>query len=48
MPIGSERYAEMICGRLGIRHNSGKRGRPNRPPGEASTQPMTNQQDFGL
>jgi len=48
MPIGSERFAETICASLGIRHNSGKRGRPNRPADEASKQPITNQQDFGF
>ena len=48
MPIGSERFAETICSRLCIRHNSGKRGRPDRPPNEANTQPMTEQQDFGF
>jgi putative transposase len=48
MPVGSERFAEVICGRLGIRHNSGKRGRPIRPAGEANTQAMAEQQDFGF
>ncbi|MDP3515100.1 MAG: transposase [Sulfuritalea sp.] len=27
MPLGSERFAEAICARLGIRRNTGKRGR---------------------
>lgn len=48
MPVGSERFAETICGRLGIRRNSGKRGRPNRPADGASIKPITNQQDFGF
>jgi len=48
VPVGSERFAETICGRLGIRRNSGKRGRPNRLGDEASTQPIANQQDFGF
>ncbi|MDP2881937.1 MAG: hypothetical protein Q8N89_10175, partial [Azonexus sp.] len=48
MPVGNERFAEMIYGHLGIRHNSGKRGRPNRPSDEVSMQPMTNQRDFGF
>lgn len=48
MPVGSERFAETICGRLGVRHNSGKRGRPNGLANEASTQPITNQQEFGF
>jgi putative transposase len=48
MPVGSGRFAEAICGRLGIRHNSGKRGRPTRPGGEADTQANQTQQDFGF
>lgn len=46
MLIGNERFAETICGRVGVRHNSGKRGRPNGPANEASAQPITSQQDF--
>lgn len=48
MPISNERFAETIFGRMGVRHNSGKRGRPNGPANEASAQPITNQQDFGF
>ena len=48
MPVGNERVAETICGRLGVRRNSGRRGRPNGPANEASTQAITNQQDFGF
>lgn len=29
MSVGNDRFAEAICARLGIRHNSGKRGRPD-------------------
>lgn len=48
MPIGNERFTETICSRVGVRHNSGKRGRPNGPANEASAQAITNQQDFGF
>ena len=48
MPLGNARFAETICRRLGIRHNSGKRGRPNRPADEPSPQPTRQQQDFGF
>lgn len=48
MPLGGGRFAETICARLGIRHNTGQRGRPNRPVDEAKTQTMGNQQDFGF
>lgn len=48
MPVGHERFAEVICGRLDIRHNSGKWGRPIRPAGEANTQTKAEQQDFGF
>jgi hypothetical protein len=27
MPLGNERFAEAVCSRLGMRRNSGKRGR---------------------
>jgi hypothetical protein len=30
MPLGSERFAETVCARLGIRRNTGKRGRSPR------------------
>ena len=47
MPLGSERFAEAICARLGIRRNSGKRGRK---PGEerGSAPALTEQQGFGF
>ena len=44
---GSERFAEAICARLGIRRNTGKRGRT---PGDERESPMvlTEQQGFGF
>ncbi len=47
MPLGSERFLETICARLGVRHNSGRRGRSrgeNTPP----PVPQTEQQGFGF
>ena len=47
MPLGNERFAEAICARLGIRRNSGKRGRtPSDEP--ASRTARTEQQGFGF
>lgn len=47
MPLGSERFAEAICARLGMRRNSGRRGRVAGEPDRAQT--MTNEQrDFGF
>lgn len=48
MPVGVEHFAEVLCGCLSIRHNSGQRGRPNRPADEASKQGVMEQQDFGF
>lgn len=47
MPLGSERFAETICARLGIRRNTGKRGRT---PGDEteSRSELTEQQGFGF
>ena len=47
MPLGNRRFAEAICARLGIRGNSGKRGRT---PGDkpASRPALTEQQGFGF
>lgn len=47
MPLGSERFAATICARLGIRLNTGKRGRA---PGDERESPMalTEQQGFGF
>lgn len=47
MPVGHGRFAETICARLGIRVNSGKRGRPLATEGD-SLQPAEAQQDFGF
>ncbi len=47
MPLGSERFAETICTRLGIRCNAGKRGRA--PGDESDLRPVpTEQQGFGF
>ncbi len=50
MPLSSERFAEAVCTRLGIRHNSGRRGRPVTPAEMTSkpTQAATGQGDFGF
>jgi len=47
MPLGSERFAEAICARLGMRRNTGKRGRA---PGDERGSPiaLTEQQGFGF
>ena len=47
MPLGNERFAEAICARLGIRRNTGKRGRT--PGDEADSRPARlEQQGFGF
>jgi putative transposase len=47
MPLGSERFAETICARLGIRRNTGKRGRV--PGEETDSRPtLADQQGFGF
>jgi hypothetical protein len=47
MPLGSERFAEAICIRLGIRRNTGKRRRA--PDKESATRPVSiEQQGFGF
>ena len=47
MPLGSERFAEAVCARLGIRRNTGKRGRA---PGaeRKSESALIEQQEFGF
>lgn len=47
MPLGQKRFAETICARLGIRRNTGKRGRT---PGveEGARNPLPEQQGFGF
>ncbi|WP_366504392.1 hypothetical protein, partial [Propionivibrio sp.] len=47
MPLGSERFAESICRQLGIRRNTGQRGRPVTEK-EAVTNPLPGQTDFGF
>ncbi|MCX7167619.1 MAG: hypothetical protein NTV11_15280 [Rhodocyclales bacterium] len=47
MPLGNERFAEAICARLGIRRNSGKRGRTPGDEPESRTA-LTEQQGFGF
>ena len=49
MPVGNVRFAEAICARLGIRHNTGQRGRPNTPTETRNVpQSATGQADFGF
>lgn len=49
MPVGSKRFAETICTQLGIRHNTGQRGRLNRlNEAPDDPQPSTGQADFGF
>lgn len=47
MPVGHGRFAEAICEQLGIRFNSGKRGRPLATGDDSPWQAET-QQDFGF
>ena len=47
MPLGNERFAESICRQLGIRRNTGQRGRPVTEK-EAVTNPLPGQTDFGF
>lgn len=47
MPVGNARFAEVICARVGVRHNSGKRGR--RPgDGKESLPTLLGQAGFGF
>ena len=47
MPVGQDRFAELVCARAGVRFNSGKRGRPE---GKAKDEmsPIAGQRDFGF
>jgi putative transposase len=47
MPVGNDRYADVICANAGVRRNSGKRGRP---AGEMVDGPsrLDGQEDFGF
>lgn len=47
MPVGGNRFAELICAKAGVRFNSGKRGRPEGQPKEASPAAAA-QGDFGF
>jgi putative transposase len=47
MPLGSERFAEAVCSRLGMRRNSGKRGRVAGEAKPLSRHPLE-QNDFGF
>ena len=47
IPLGSQRFAEAICARLGIRRNTGKRGRAPGDKPESRTA-LTEQQGFGF
>ena len=47
MPLGNERFAEAICVRLGVRRNSGKRGRVP-AQGDSGQAAATEQRDFGF
>jgi hypothetical protein len=47
MPLGNERFAEAICARLGMRQNTGKRGRPAETSDRA-LEPARDQPDFGF
>ena len=47
MPIGRDRFAELVCATAGVRFNSGKRGRPESKP-QNELVPMAGQEDFGF
>lgn len=47
MPVGENRFAELACAKAGVRFNSGKRGRPEGKPKEASLA-ATAQGDLGF
>ena len=47
MPVGRDRFAELVCATAGIRFNSGKRGRPECKP-QDEVAPMAGQKDFGF
>jgi hypothetical protein len=47
--VGHDRFAEAICAELGIRHNSGMRGRPDTVREAVNLMPKTpGQKDFGF
>lgn len=45
MPVGNDRFTEVICLQLGLQHNTGKRGRQIRLLEETNTS-STTQQNF--
>ena len=47
MPLGNERFAELVCQQLGIRRNSGRRGRPKCEE-DARPVALPGQTDFGF
>ena len=47
MPVGRDRFAELVCAALGIRFNSGKRGRSVGGT-QNETAPIIGQKDFGF
>ena len=47
MPVGQNRFAELICAKAGIRVNSDKRGRPEGKP-KNEILPVAGQGDFGF
>ncbi len=47
MPVGQNRFAELICAKAGVRVNSGRRGRPE-GTSENEILPVAGQGDFGF
>ncbi len=47
MPVGRNRFAELVCATAGIQFNSGKRGRPEGKP-QNEVAPIAGQKDFGF
>jgi hypothetical protein len=47
VPVGNDRYAEVICARAGVRRNSCKRGRPGGEMVDGSSR-LDGQEDFGF
>lgn len=47
MPVGSERFAKTVCANVGVRFNSGRRGRPEGNPLK-EVQKAEEQADFGF
>ena len=47
MPVGNDRYADVICANAGVRRNSGKRGRPAGEMVDGFSR-LDGQEDFGF